>query len=99
MKYAKGVFEKVGDLNEGQRADAASLGEFVKSIVAAETPISSSDYNMSAPTEESATYEPQAPQIPERVAPPVTENAPLPDIAPPVNDDFDFIDVDDNPFA
>lgn len=99
MKYAKGVFEKVGDLNEGQKADAVNIGEFVKSIVAAETPISSSDYSMSAPTEESATYEPQAPQIPERVAPPVTENAPLPDIAPPVNDDFDFIDVDDNPFA
>ena len=65
MKYSKAVFEKLGDLNEEQLKASEAIGEFVKGIVAAETPITTDDYNTSASSVEVAadqTAEP--PQLP-----------------------------------
>ena len=99
MNYAKAVFERAGDLSDKQIADAVNIGNFIKNIVTAEAPICASDYNMAPPAESEYAEPSNAPAPMPALPQPVHEEPPAPTEAPPVNDEFDFIDVEENPFA
>ena len=80
MKYSKAVFEKLGDLNEEQKRAASETGEFVKGIVALETPITGDDYNTKSQTtiESTAVESSATPQLP-----PVSSEVKTFEAAPP----------------